>query len=149
MYLGSNAISMDAKGRLAIPAKVRDALISECGGRIVITAHTEERCLLVYPEQQWLALLPQIDNLPNINRKAAKMQRLLLGYATHFEVDEANGRILIPPTLREYAGLDKKLMLVGQSKKLELWSEEEWFKYLDSEGDDDEVVSPEVLSLSL
>lgn len=148
MYLGSNAISMDAKGRLAIPAKVRDALLSDCGGRIVVTAHTEERCLLVYPEQQWQQLLPQIEGLPNINRKAAKMQRVLLGYATSLEVDEANGRVLLPPTLRDYAGLDKKLMLVGQGKKLELWSEEEWAKYLDAEGDEEEI-PPEVLSLSL
>ncbi len=148
MYLGSNAISMDAKGRLAIPAKVRDALLSDCGGRIVVTAHTEERCLLVYPEQQWQQLLPQIESLPNINRKAAKMQRVLLGYATNIEVDEANGRILLPPTLREYAGLEKKLMLVGQGKKLELWSEQEWAKYLDAAGDEEEI-PPEVLSLSL
>ncbi len=149
MYLGSNAISMDAKGRLAIPAKVRDALLSDCGGKIVVTAHTEERCLLVYPEQQWQKLLPQIESLPNINRKAAKMQRLLLGYATTLEIDDSNGRILLPPTLREYAGLEKKLMLVGQSKKLELWSEEEWFKYLGADGDAEEEMPPEVLSLSL
>ncbi|MFA7552645.1 MAG: division/cell wall cluster transcriptional repressor MraZ [Spongiibacteraceae bacterium] len=149
MYLGSNAISMDAKGRLAIPAKVRDMLLSACGGRIVVTAHTEERCLLIYPEQQWEQLLPQIENLPNINRKAAKMQRLLLGYATSLEIDEANGRILLPPTLRDYAGLDKKLMLVGQGKKLELWSETEWFNYLDATEDDDEVIPSEVLALSL
>jgi len=149
MHLGSNAINMDAKGRLAIPAKVRDALLSECGGRIVVTAHTEERCLLIYPEQQWLQLLPQIESLPNINRKAAKMQRVLLGYATNLEIDESHGRILLPPTLREYAGLEKKLMLVGQSKKLELWSEEEWLKYLNAEDDDDEVVPDEVLSLCL
>ena len=149
MYLGSNAISMDAKGRLAIPAKVRDALQSECGGSIVITAHTEERCLLVYPEHQWQQLLPQIESLPNINRKAAKMQRMLIGYATPLEIDESNGRILLPPTLRDYAGLEKKLMLVGQGKKLELWSEEEWFKYLDASADDDGEVPAEVLALSL
>ena len=120
MYLGSNAISMDAKGRLAIPAKVRDALLSDCGGRIVVTAHTEERCLLVYPEQQWQQLLPQIESLPNINRKAAKMQRVLLGYATNLEVDEANGRILLPPTLREYAGLEKKLMHLLKTKRIKM-----------------------------
>jgi MraZ protein len=148
MYLGSNAINMDAKGRLAIPAKVRDALMVDCKGQIVVTAHTEERCLLVYPKQQWEQLLPQIESLPNINRRAAKMQRMLLGYATALEIDESNGRILLPPPLRNYAGLDKKLMLVGQSKKLEIWSEQEWFKYLDDAEDDDEV-SPEILSLSL
>lgn len=149
MYLGSNSISMDAKGRFAIPAKVRDSLLSDCGGRIVVTAHTEERCLLVYPEQQWQLLLPKIESLPNINRKAAKMQRLLLGYATPLEIDGTSGRILLPPTLREYAGLEKKLMLVGQSKKLELWSEDEWFKYLGAVDDGDDELPVEVLSLSL
>lgn len=149
MYLGSNAITMDAKGRLAIPGKVRDALLSECQGRIVVTAHTEERCLLIYPEQQWQQLLPQVEKLPNINRKAAKMQRILIGYATPMEVDESNGRILLPPTLREYAGLEKKLMLVGQSNKLELWSEEEWFRYLEGGDDDNDELPPEVLALSL
>ena len=149
MYLGSNAISMDAKGRLAIPAKVRDSLLADCGGTIVITAHTQERCLLVYPEPQWQHLLPQIEGLSNINRKAAKIQRLLFGYATTLEIDELNGRILLPPTLREYAGLDKKLMLVGQGKKLELWSEEEWFKYLGAVEDDGEELPAEVLALSL
>lgn len=148
MYLGSSAISMDAKGRLAIPGKVRDALMAECEGRIVVTAHTEERCLLVYPEQQWQQLLPKIESLPNINRKAAKMQRILIGYATPLEVDANHGRVLLPPTLREYAGLEKKLMLVGQSNKLELWSEEEWFKYLEG-GDEDDELPPEVLALSL
>lgn len=149
MYLGSHAISMDAKGRLAIPTKVRDALMADCGGRIVVTAHTEQRCLLVYPQQQWQTLLPQIESLPNINAKAAKMQRLLLGYATPLEVDDSNGRVLLSSTLRDYAGLEKKLMLVGQGKKLELWSEQEWFKYLSADGDADEEVPAEVLALSL
>ena len=149
MHLGSNAISMDAKGRLAIPAKVRDALQSECGGRIVVTAHTEERCLLIYPEQQWQQLLPQIESLPNINRKAARMQRILIGYATPLEIDEGNGRILLPSTLRDFAGLEKKLMLVGQSKKLELWSEDEWLKYLEASAADEDEIPAEVLALSL
>ena len=149
MYLGSYSISMDAKGRLAIPVKIRDELQSECGGRIVVTAHTEERCLLIYPEQQWQQLLPQIESLPNINHKAAKMQRVLIGYATPLDVDETHGRILLPQTLRDYAGLEKKLILVGQSKKLELWSEQEWFRYLDDTGDDDQQAPQEVLALSL
>jgi len=148
VYLGSYAINMDAKGRLAIPGKVRDTLMDDCGGSLVVTAHTEERCLLIYPEPQWRELLPRIEALPNINRKASRMQRLLLGYATSLEVDESNGRVLLPPTLREYAGLEKKLMLVGQGKKLELWSESNWFDYLDA-GDEDDSAPDEVLALSL
>ena len=146
MFLGSYAINMDAKGRIAIPARVRDAVGHACDGRLVLTAHPEERCLLVYPEPQWLELLPKVEALPNIKRKARLMQRLLLGYATALEVD-GNGRILLPPTLREYAGLDKKLMLVGQGRKLELWSEERWFAWIDEAGEDHDVPD-EVLSLS-
>jgi len=149
MYLGSNAISMDAKGRLAIPSKVRDSLMSECKGEIVVTAHTEECCLLVYPKQQWQALLPAIETLPSTNRRTAKMRRLLLGFATPLDVDETNGRILLPPTLREFAGLEKKLMLIGQGKRLELWSEQEWFKYLAIADDDGDEMPAEVLALSL
>ncbi len=133
---------------MAVPAKIRDALLSVCEGRLVVTAHTEERCLLVYPEPQWEELLPKIEALPNINRKARLMQRLLLGYATPMELD-GNGRILLPSTLRDYANLEKKLMLVGQGRKLELWSESSWFNELDAAAGEDGDVPDEVLSLSL
>ncbi|WP_226702251.1 division/cell wall cluster transcriptional repressor MraZ [Microbulbifer elongatus] len=147
MHLGSHAINMDAKGRLAIPARVRDSLLEDCGGRLVVTAHTEERCLLVYPEAQWREILPKIEALPSFNKVARRAQRLLIGYACELQVD-ANGRVLIPPTLREYAGLEKKLMLVGQGKKLELWSEDRWMHWLDdSEGDGE--MPEEMASLSL
>ena len=147
MFLGSHTISMDAKGRLAIPARIRETLVDVCGGRLVVTAHTEERCLLVYPEPQWLEILPKIEALPSFNKIARRTQRLLIGYATPLEVD-ANSRVLLPPTLREYAQLDKKLMLVGQGKKLELWSEEGWQSWLDTDEDDGEMPD-EMQSLSL
>jgi len=104
---------------------------------------------LVYPKQQWQALLPAIETLPSTNRRTAKMRRLLLGFATPLDVDETNGRILLPPTLREFAGLEKKLMLIGQGKRLELWSEQEWFKYLAIADDDGDEMPAEVLALSL
>lgn len=148
MYLGSYAINLDGKGRLAVPSKVRDTLLSACAGRIVVTAHTEERCLLMYPEPQWQELLPSIEVLPNIHPKASRMQRLLLGYATPLVLDDVHGRIVLPLTLREYAGLEKKLMLVGQGKKLELWAQERWERYLEASFDGD-AVPEEVLALSL
>lgn len=147
MYLGSHAITMDAKGRLAIPARVRDELVADCEGRLVVTAHHQERCLLVYPEPQWLQLLPKIEALPNISRGARLMQRLLLGYATPLEMD-GNGRILLPPTLRDYAGLEKGLMLVGQGRKLELWSEQRWFTWID-ETSGEESLPDEALTLNV
>lgn len=146
MFLGSHAINMDAKGRMAIPARIRETLAAACDGQIVITAHTEERCLLVYPEPQWRETLPKIEQLPSFNKVARRAQRLLIGYACPLQMD-ANGRILVPPTLRDYAGLEKKIMLVGQGKRLELWSEDRWTTWLDESSVDDEMPE-EMQSLS-
>lgn len=146
-FLGSHAINMDAKGRLAIPARVREDLETLCDGRIVLTAHTEERCLLVYPEPQWEEILPKIEALPSFNKAVRRTQRLLIGHATPLELDGA-GRILVPQTLRDYAGLEKKLYLIGQGRKLELWSEDRWLSWLE-EDDGDEEIPEEMKSLSL
>lgn len=147
MFLGSHAINMDSKGRFAVPTRVRETLTSQCDGRLVITAHNEERCLLVYPEPQWQELLPRIEALPNLNKAASRLQRLLIGYACPMEMD-ANGRLLLPQTLRDYAGAEKKLMLVGQGKKLELWSEARWNEWLEA-SEKEQDLSDEMLSLSL
>ena len=147
MFLGSHAINMDAKGRMAIPTKIRESLASFSDDRIVVTANTEERCLLVYPESQWQEILPSIESLPSFNKKTSRAKRVLIGYATPLEMD-GNGRILVPPTLREYANLEKKLMLVGQGKKFELWSESGWFDWLNEDDQDDEIPE-ELRNLSL
>lgn len=137
---------MDAKGRIAVPAKCRDSLASICDGRVVMTAHTQDRCILIYPEPEWQNILPKIEALPSFNKAALRAQRLLIGYATALELDN-NGRVLIPPTLRDYAGLDKELILVGLGRKFELWDEISWLKTL-AEADDEELPA-EMLSLSL
>jgi MraZ protein len=139
VYQGNFAINMDAKGRLAIPTKVRDLLQSDCSGSVIVTANTTEKCLLVYPEPCWRQKLPEIKSLPSTNKKAARIKRVVLGYATSLTVDDANGRILIPPTLRDYASLEKKIVLVGQVDYLELWSEAHWQSYLDEDDDNEEM----------
>jgi MraZ protein len=131
---------------MAIPTRVREELVASCGGRLVVTAHTQDRCLLVYPEPEWLALLPQIEALPSFNKVSQRTKRILIGYATPLEID-SSGRVLVPPTLRDYANLDKKMMLVGQGKKLELWSEGSWLALLNEPADDE--IPSEMLSLSL
>ena len=131
---------------MAIPTRIRDALVESCGGRLVVTAHTEDRCLLVYPEPEWLALLPHIEALPSFNKVSQRVKRILIGYASSLDID-GNGRVLVPPTLRDYANIDKKMMLVGQGKKLELWSEESWLALLNEPADDE--IPSEMLSLSL
>lgn len=127
---------MDAKGRMAIPTRVREGLMESCGGRLVLTAHTEERCLLMYPEPKWQEILPRIQNLPAMSKEVRRVQRLLIGHACALEMD-ANGRILVPPTLRAHANLDKKLLLAGLGDKLELWSEDSWLALMNEPGGDD------------
>jgi len=95
-------------------------------GRFVMTAHMQDKCVLIYPENEWeTTILPQIQGLPSFSRHVQRAQRLLIGLATAMELD-ANGRVLVPPTLREYAELEKKLKLVGIGNKLELWGEQAW-----------------------
>lgn len=125
MFSGIHAINVDAKGRMAIPARYRTALYEETDGRVVLTIDTEEHCLLLYPLSVWKSIEQQIAALPSFNRVTRRIQRLLIGHASETELD-SNGRILLPPLLRDYAGLEKRIMLVGQGKKFEIWGESQW-----------------------
>jgi MraZ protein len=116
---------MDAKGRLAMPARQREPLLTQCAGQIVVTIDTQSACLAIYPLPEWERIEQDIQNLPALKPAVKRFQRLMLGYATDLELD-GNGRMLLPQPLREYAQLDKKLVLVGQGNKLELWSEALW-----------------------
>ena len=127
MSSGSSNLSMDAKGRIAIPVKQRDRLATECDSQIVMTAHLQERCLLIYPAPKWVDLVARLEALPSMNRSVARAQRLLLGCAHDLTVD-ANGRVLIPPVLRDFAGLQKKLVLLPIQGHFELWSEQNWLE---------------------
>ncbi|MEM1155556.1 MAG: division/cell wall cluster transcriptional repressor MraZ [Pseudomonadota bacterium] len=125
MFRGVQHINMDAKGRLAMPARQREPLLTECSGQIVATIDTQSACLAIYPLPEWERIERDIQGLPALNPAVKRFQRLMLGYATDLELD-GNGRMLLPQPLREYAQLEKKLVLVGQGNKLELWSETLW-----------------------
>lgn len=125
MFRGINAVAIDDKGRLAIPARYRDLIGDEAGGLLVITIDTEERCLLLYPYPQWEQIERKLEALPSYHPASRRIQRLLIGHATEMEMDR-NGRILVPALLREYAGLGQMVMFVGQGKKFEIWGESQW-----------------------
>ena len=127
MFRGINAINMDDKGRVGIPVRYRDRLKEEAEGQLVVTIDTEETCLLLYPLPEWEIIEHKISALPSFNPAARRIQRLLIGHATELELD-GSSRICVPPALREYAGLEKKgkLVLIGQGKKFEMWSETQW-----------------------
>jgi MraZ protein len=123
-------INMDAKGRLAMPARQREPLLAECAGQVVVTIDTQSDCLVIYPLPEWERIEAEVQNLPALKPAVKRFQRLLLGYATDLELD-GNGRLLLPQPLRDYGQFDKKLVLVGQGNKLELWSEVLWLSERD------------------
>lgn len=125
MFLGVSTLNLDAKGRMAIPAKHRDALVQCCASRVVVTVHPQEHCLWLYPENEWHEIARGLLRLPTMIRQNQLLQRLLLGHASELEMD-GQGRILLSPELRGYAGLDKKVSLVGQGNKFEIWDQETW-----------------------
>ena len=151
MFRGLNTINLDAKGRLAIPAKFRERLAVLCGGHMVVTIDTEERSLLIYPVNEWEEIEAKIPSLPTFDPRARRIQRLLVGHATDVEID-GSGRILLPAALREYAGLEKETVLIGQGKKLELWSKASWEgtrdEYLEQVNDESQL-SEQIMSISL
>lgn len=152
VFRGVQHINMDAKGRLAMPARQREPLMSHCAGKIVVTIDTKTSCLQIYPLPEWERLEQEIQSMPAMKPAVKRFQRLVLGYATDLELD-SNGRILLPAPLREHAKLEKKLVLLGQVNKLELWSEELWVAerdqaLLDSCADEDEIPE-ELIALNM
>ena len=123
MFQGAVALSLDAKGRLAIPARHRDALAVQ-DGQVVSTAHPH-RCLLVYPVPAWIPIRDQVLAAPSFDARAAMLKRLLVGYAQDEALDAA-GRVLLAPSLRQFAQLEKQVWLVGQGSHFELWSDARW-----------------------
>ena len=126
MFRGVSHLALDNKGRLAIPARHRDALATNGDGRLVLTADPSH-CLLLYPLPEWEPIQQRLMSLSSFNEKIRGLQRLLVGHADDVELDSA-GRILVPPALRQFATLDKRVVLVGQGNKFELWDETRWLE---------------------
>lgn len=130
VFRGVTHLALDAKGRLAIPSRHRDALANAGGDRagpaaaLVLTADPS-RCLLLYPRTEWEPIQARLMALSSFNVEIRGLQRLLVGHADDVDID-GNGRILVPPALRQYAGLDHRVVLVGQGNKFELWDEAKW-----------------------
>lgn len=135
---------------MAMPAKYRDRLQDLCNGQLVITVD-RDHCLLVYPLPAWEEIEHKLVKLPSFNKQARRLQRLLIGHATECELDSA-GRILLSPLLRDFACLDKQVVLIGQGNKFELWDEQTWSARRDvwlSEDEGEEALSADLESLSL
>jgi len=124
-FRGASNLTVDSKGRVVLPARYRERLSEICDGQLVVTIDADQPCLLIYPVNEWEVVEEKINALPSFNPIAKNIQRKLIGYAEDVKVN-STGRLLLTAPLRKYARLDKKVVLIGQGNKYELWDEQLW-----------------------
>jgi MraZ protein len=130
---------------MAIPTKYRDELTALCEGRLVLTVHENEPCLMLYPLPEWEIVERKLTALPSVNKQVQRYQRLLMGHATECDMD-GNGRILLAPLLRKRANLEKEVVLVGHYHRFEIWSAAAWNEWNEENAKpSDESDTPEAL----
>ena len=131
MFRGVSSINLDAKGRIAIPTRYRAELQDSCECQMVVTVAVDDKCigekgcLWLYPVPEWEKLELTVSKLPTLNKMAGKLKRFLIGNASECEMD-GQGRLLLPEKLRKFAGMEKRIVLVGQLNKFEIWNESAW-----------------------
>ena len=129
MFRGATKITLDDKGRMVMPTRYREQITERAQGKLVVTVD-RDRCLLIYPLPEWDLIESKLMSLPSLHMQARRLQRLMVGHATDLELD-GHGRMLLPPELRAYAGLERHGMLIGQGNRFELWDESLWGERLD------------------
>ena len=139
MLLGTYEPKLDDKGRIILPAKFRD----EFAGGLVLT-RGQERCVYVFPRPTFDALLDTVQSAPLTSKAARDYVRLLLSGGSD-EIPDKQGRVMIPTPLREYAGLEREVVVVGNGTTLEIWNSESWTRYLASQEDNFSDLSEEVI----
>ena len=153
MFRGASTLNMDQKGRFAVPAKYREELTERCAGQFILTVNvinTGDRCLWLYPQDEWENVERKVVELPSFDARAQALKRLLIGYATDCDLSSA-GRVRVSAPLREFAGLEKRIVLIGQGNKFEIWDEADWQTRLPDwlSQPDERQLSIELESLSL
>ena len=148
MFQGETAITIDEKGRLAVPTAHRDAVARDCGNQLVITYNPfESGSLYLYPRAIWERVRDQVNKLPKAKKVNRNLQLKLVGAATFVELD-GNGRITVPASHRAAVGIERKAVLLGMGDKFELWSEQAHHAQIRQTVSDDDL-SDELLDLQL
>ncbi|MBV8341416.1 MAG: division/cell wall cluster transcriptional repressor MraZ [Gammaproteobacteria bacterium] len=124
MFRGATKITLDDKGRMVMPTRYREQISELAQGKLVVTID-KDQCLLIYPLPEWEATERKLMGLPTLHPTVRRLQRLMVGYATDLPLD-GHGRVLLPLELREFAGLGRHGMLIGQGNRFELWDEGRW-----------------------
>ncbi len=123
MFRGRFEHTIDLKGRTSIPSKFREILASNYDERLMVT--NWDGCLWAYPFAEWITIESKVSALPQFDKRVKAIQRVFISAASECPIDK-QGRLLIPPTLREYAALDKDIILAGMTKRIEIWAKERW-----------------------
>ncbi len=143
MFMGEYRHTIDSKGRLIIPAKFRDGL-----GHSFVATKGLDNCLFLYPQEEWSSLELKLKSLPFTKADARAFVRFFFSGASECELDR-QGRILLPPNLREYAGVDKDVVVIGVSSRVEVWSEKGWHEYSNRAGETYEEIAEKIVGLEL
>ena len=125
MFRGFSTLSIDSKGRLAVPSRYRDRLHSIAEGNLVLTLNPLDRCLWLYPIPEWELIESKLADLSDFDKQGRRAKQMMRGYAADCQLD-GQGRILIQQELREYANLDKQVVVLGQGNKFEIWDLQSW-----------------------
>lgn len=123
MFIGEYQHGLDVKGRLIVPSKFREKL-----GEMFIVTKGLDKCLFVFPVDEWTSFEEKLRTLPISSKDARAFSRFFLAGAAECELDK-QGRIMIPSNLREYAQIDKETYIIGVSGRLEIWSKDNWLAY--------------------
>ncbi|WP_066634749.1 division/cell wall cluster transcriptional repressor MraZ [Desulfolucanica intricata] len=143
MFMGEHQHTIDSKGRMIIPARFREGL----GERFVMTKGLDS-CLFVYPMEEWTELEQKMRSLPFTRKDARAFVRFFFSGACECELDK-QGRILIPNNLREYAKLEKEVVVIGVSSRVEIWSKAEWESYNKNASDSVEEIAEKIVDFDL
>jgi MraZ protein len=152
VFRGFSTVSIDSKGRLAVPSRFRERLLDMAGGCLVQTLNPLDRCLWLYPLNEWEVIEDKLAALSDFDRQSRRAKQMMRGYATDTRLD-GQGRILIPQELRDYATLARQAVILGQGNKFEVWDQASWEaqrdRWLEQVGDEDSEPSEALKPLSL
>jgi len=152
VFRGFSTVSIDSKGRLAVPSRFRERLLDLAGGCLVQTLNPLDRCLWLYPLNEWEVIEDKLAALSDFDRQSRRAKQMMRGYATDSRLD-GQGRILIPQELRDYATLARQAVILGQGNKFEVWDQASWEaqrdRWLEQVGDEDSEPSEALKPLSL
>jgi MraZ protein len=147
MFRGRYEHTIDAKGRTSLPARYREVLTSAGERRIILTSSLDP-CLVAYSVPEWTSFEERLAKLPQFDRAVQKLKRIYVSGAVECDVDDS-GRILVPPTLRDYAGLKKEVLWAGSGKYAELWDLEIWRRHFETTEEERRLISSRLAELGL